>query len=224
MPLKSLLILAVSLLVTTAVHSQYRATKDLYNRLGLQGGITFTEISGNTINFKPGQGYTAGFTTRANTRRNISVIYGVNFYRFNSTVDAQEETPGVPSEIDFKATGVQINLFIGRKLLGEHLSIEAGPVLQINSKWDPEEGQEDRRLKNYTILAGDIADVAKINANAAVNLSTGFKSLKFWLQYQYGLTNILRNLDVEELQNKDSRLTDLKGRMRMATAGMVFYF
>lgn len=203
--------------------SQLRKTGDMYNRLGFQGGMTYATILTHDFTYEPQPGFMGGLTTRANTFKKVIVIYGVNFFQFNSSMEVLEPSTNQPTEIDFKATGVQLNLFIGHKIFGEHLSIEAGPVLQFNSKWSPEAGKEDYQLREYNLLASDIEDVSRINLNVAGNISAGFSGLKIWVQYQYGLTNMYRNLDKAGLKSKDSRITSLRGNLGMAMAGIVVY-
>jgi hypothetical protein len=191
--------------------------------LGFQGGINSTAIKSDQFKFSPGTGFMAGLTTRANTFKDFLVIYGVNFYQYNSTMQVLEENTNNAVKIDFKNTGVQLNFFIGHKIIGEHLSIEAGPVLQFNGKWSPGVGKENYRLENYNLTASDIEDVSKFNVNLAANVSAGIARLKVWAQYQYGLTNMYRGLDAAALKSKDSRITNPRGKMMMATAGIVYY-
>ncbi|QED38460.1 outer membrane beta-barrel protein [Antarcticibacterium arcticum] len=222
--MKLLLILLVGIFCSLTSYSQPRLTGDSYNRLGIQAGINYTRLQSDTFLFKYRPGLMAGLTTRANTVNKFLVIYGVNFYQFNTGIDAMVENSQTQTEFDFKATGVQINLFLGHKLIGEHLSLGAGPVVQINSKLIPEKGKDKYRLRDYNLVAEDLQDISRLNFNLAANVSFGFPSIKFWGQYQYGITNMLRNLDLVELQKKDSRITSLKGNLGMAVAGMVVYF
>lgn len=219
----TILIFAICFLHSFLSFSQWRETGDSYNRLGFQGGMTYAGILTDNFTYSAQPGFMGGLTTRANTFKKVIVIYGVNFFQFNSSMPVLEPSTGQPTEIDFKATGVQLNLFMGHKIFGEHLSIEAGPVLQFNGKWSPEAGKEDYQLREYNLLASDIEDVSKINLNVAANISAGFPSLKIWAQYQYGLTNMYRNLDIADLKNKDSRITSLRGNLGMAIAGIVIY-
>lgn len=200
-----------------------RRDNDMYNRLGFQAGITYGGIQ--TDNFKTMErtGFFGGLTTRATVYNNFLVIYGVNFFQSNTGMSLSEPPSGLFQEVDFKATGVQLNLFAGHKIFGEYLSIEVGPVLQINSKWKPNEEFEDYYVEGYSLQAKDLEDISRVNLNAAANLSAGFSSFKFWFQYQYGVNNIFGKLNSEDLKNKDSRATDLNGHLGLAAAGIVIY-
>ena len=166
----------------------------------------------------------AGLTTRASFYRNFLIIYGVNFYEFKTGLTGYETNLlQSPTEIDFNVTGVQLNLFLGTKIFGEYLSIEAGPVLQINSKMTTEDRYKNYFVEDYNLQAEDLEDISKINLNLAANISAGIRDVKFWVQYQYGVNNIFKGLNTKELENKDSRATNLKVNMGFATAGIVVY-
>lgn len=224
MSLHKMFFMVFLLLLSLPSVSQRRITGDEYNRLGLQAGITYGGIKSNSIPTVDKTGFMAGFTTRANTFENFIIIYGVNFYQFNQGVMLLAPGNQVSEEIEFKTTGVQLNLFGGMKILGEHLSIHGGPVLQLNGKWKPETRYENYTVEGYDLVAGDLENISPVNFNLAGNLSTGFRSFKLWFQYQYGISNVLRRLNTAELQQKDSRAANLKGKMGFATAGMVFFF
>ncbi|HZJ36078.1 MAG TPA: hypothetical protein VFD29_05595 [Gillisia sp.] len=212
------------LLVFTLNMNAQRRFNDNYNRLGIQAGITHGGIDSDNFNTSPKTSYMAGLTTRASFYRNFLIIYGVNFYEFRTGLTGYETILlQSPTEIDFNVTGVQLNLFLGTKIFGEYLSIEAGPVLQINSKMTTEDRYKNYFVEDYNLQAEDLEDISKINLNLAANISAGIRDVKFWIQYQYGVNNIFKGLNTKELENKDSRATNLKANMGFATAGIVVY-
>ncbi|MFO7721419.1 MAG: hypothetical protein R6W85_13410 [Gillisia sp.] len=196
---------------------------DSYNRLGIQAGITYGGINSDDFNTSENTGFMAGLTTRATVYNNFILIYGVNFYQFQTGINVMETQVSQIAVADFKATGVQINLFGGHKIIGEHLSFEVGPVLQINSKWKPEKEFENYFIEGYNLKASDLEEISRVNFNVAGNLSAGFRDVKFWFQYQYGVNNIFSKLNSEGLENKDSRAANLNGHLGFATAGIVVY-
>lgn len=199
-----------------------RRDGDIYHQLGIQAGVTYGGILTEDFNTYNRYGFIGGLTTRA-TYDNFIIIYGINFFESNTVMNISETPTGQFSEIDFKATGVQLNLFAGYKLFGEHLSIEGGPVLQVNSKWKPDRGFENYYVEGYSFQAKDLEEISRVNFNAAANLSAGFRSIKFWFQYQYGVNNIFSKLNSGDLRNKDSRSADLNGHLGLAAAGIVIY-
>lgn len=215
-------VLAIFLFFFLQMNAQ-RRDADMYNRLGFQAGITYGGIQTNNFETTVRTGFIGGLTTRATAYNNFLVIYGVNFFQSNTGIRISETPSGQFQEVDFKATGVQLNLFAGHKIFGEHLSIEAGPVLQINSKWKPNEEFGDYYVEGYLLQAKDLEGISRVNLNAAVNLSAGFSSIKFWFQYQYGVNNIFKNLNSEDLRSIDSRAAYLNGHLGLAAAGIVIY-
>ncbi|MGM1054701.1 MAG: hypothetical protein ACQEWG_02310 [Bacteroidota bacterium] len=196
---------------------------DSYNRLGIQAGISYGGIKSDDFITSETTGFMAGLTTRATVYNNFIIIYGVNFFQFKTGINIMETQASKAAVADFKATGVQINLFGGHKIIGEHLSFEAGPVLQINSKWKPEKEFENYFIEGYDLQAKNLEEISRVNLNVAGNISAGFRDVKLWVQYQYGVNNIFSKLNSEELENKDSRAANLNGHLGVATAGIVVY-
>ena len=216
--------LFLPLLVFTLNMNAQRRFNDNYNRLGIQAGITHGGIDSDNFNTSPKTSYMAGLTTRASFYKHFLIIYGVNFYEFNTGMTAYEPLlMQIPTSIEFSVTGVQLNLFLGTKIFGEYLSIEAGPVLQINSKMTTEDRYKSYYVEDYNLQAEDLENISKINLNLAGNISAGIRDVKFWFQYQYGVNNIFKGLNTRELENKDSRASNLKAHMGFATAGIVIY-
>lgn len=224
MKIKSFLFLIISVVYITGAYAQRKLPPNSYNRLGIQGGINYVNISSKDFRFNNQMGYTAGFSTRATAGEKIFFIYGVNFHEFNTSLETLEPISLEPEEIDFNATGVQINLFVGHKLLKEYLSLEMGPLIQINSKLSPEEGKENYVLKEYEITAIDLKEISRMNFSLSAGISGGLPWLKLWAQYQYGLSNLFNKLNYDELREKDPTITSFKGNMQLVAAGIVFYF
>lgn len=197
---------------------------DSYNRLGIQAGVTYGGIESDNFTTTKNTGIMAGLTTRSNVWNNFLVVYGVNFYTMKTGIMGHELSSSQMENMDFKNTGVQLNLFAGHKLIGEHLSVELGPILQINSKWEVEEKFENYLVEDYIITAKDLEEVSRVNLNVAANVSAGFPDIKIWVQYQYGVSNFIKNLNEKGLQIKDPRATNLEGHLGLATAGVVYYF
>ncbi len=167
-------------------------------------------VHSKDFQFMDKMGYTAGLTTRATAGKYIFFIYGVNFYEFNTGLETLEPLTLESEEIDFKATGVQINFFVGHKLIEEYLSFEMGPLIQINSKLNPDEGKENYVLKEYDLVASDLEEISRMNFSLAAEISGGLPWLKFWIQYQYGLSNLFSKLNYVELREKDPTVASSK--------------
>lgn len=225
MRISAFIILLPILFFSLSSQAQRRGgSGDSYNKLGVQVGVTHGGINTDNFNTSNTTGFMGGLTTRSNVWNNFLVVYGVNFYSMNTGIMGHAQGSDQFTEIDFKTTGVQLNLFAGHKIIKENLSIEAGPILQINSKWEVDNQYQDHLIEDYAIVAKDLEEVSKVNLNVAASLSMGIRNLKLWLQYQYGVTNFLEHLNETDLKNKDPRAADLEGHLGLATAGVVFYF
>ena len=224
MKLYQIIILIFTVIFSVNVHAQRKFPPNSYNRLGIQGGISYGNLHSDDFSFKNRYGYTAGLSTRATAGKYMFFIYGVNFHEFRTGLETLHPVTLEPEEIDFKATGVQINFFVGHKLIGEHLSFEMGPLIQINSKLSPEEGKEDYFLQEFDLIASDIEKISKMNFSLAAGVSGGLPGVKLWMQYQYGLSNLFSKYNYDELREKDPAVPSLKANMRMVTAGLIVYF
>ncbi len=209
--------------VVSISQAQYRDHLS-YNRLGLQAGLTYGGIHTDNFATSDKPGFMTGFTTRANVYNDLIVVYGVNFYQFVTGVSVKQNLLASAEETDFKDLGVQINLFVGQKIAGEHLDLELGPVLQINGKWQPAEAYKNYYIDGYTLQAKDIEDISKVNLNLAANLSGGFRDFKMWLQYQYGVNNAFKGLNTKDRRAMDSHAKDFTGHISLVIFGAAYYF
>jgi len=224
MKLKSLILLIFAIIFAVNAHAQRKFPPNSYNRLGIQGGITYGNLHSNNFSFIDRYGYTAGLSTRATAGEQIFFIYGVNFHEFRTGLETLNPITLEQEEIDFKATGVQINFFVGHKLIQEYLSFEMGPLVQINSKLSPEEGKGYHLIQEYDLIASDLEKISQMNFSLAAGLSGGLPGIKLWVQYQYGLSNLFSKYNYVELRESDPDVPNLKANMRMMTAGLVVYF
>lgn len=221
---KNLLIFCAILMLPFASNAQ-RIWEGAYNRLGLKGGVNYFNIQTENLPVTGAVSWTAGFTTRSSFQNNFQFIYGLNFYDLNSTVTGREEMDySTPSEeIDFKMIAVQANFFLSYKILGHFLSLEGGPVVQVNSKFEPAQNRELYYIDSYNIQAMDLEKVSPFNFNVAVGVSGGFEKFKFWAQYQYGLNNILNGLNDEGLGGIDSSATNFHGNISLISGGIIVF-
>ncbi len=222
--LKLVIFIFISTLLNPLTAQNRNYGGDSYNRLGIQAGVTHGGIESDNFTTTKNTGFMAGLTTRANVWNNFLVVYGVNFYSMKTGMMGHSVASTQMENIDFKTTGVPLNLFAGHKIINEHLSIEAGPILQINSKWEVDKEFENYLIEDYIITAKDLEEVSRVNLNVAGNISAGFPDVKIWVQYQYGVSNFLKNLNESDLQTKEPRAANLEGHLGMATAGVVYYF
>ena len=225
MDLKKVLLFAGVLFFTFSSQAQRRLWDGEYNRLGLQGGVNHFNIMTDELQVTSKTSWTAGFNARASFYNNWQFVYGINFYDFRVDIDGRQkiETTAATEAIEYNMIGVQGNFFASYKLIDHYLSIEAGPVVQVNGKMEARQDKELYYVGNYNINATDLENVSTFNFNLAVGLSGGWESFKLWAQYQYGLNNFLKGLEDENLQETDPSVPSFKGNMSIIAAGVTFY-
>ncbi|WP_029034280.1 outer membrane beta-barrel protein [Salinimicrobium terrae] len=225
MNLKKIFFMAGVVLFSFQANAQREIWDGQYNRLGLQAGANYFNIATNDLPVTPKVSWTAGFTARASFYEDFQFIYGINFYDFQLDIDGRKkvELTTPLQAIEYSMVGVQGSFLGSYKLLDHHLSIEAGPVLQVNGRLEPRQDKELWYLANYNIQAIEIEKVTPVNVNFAIGVSGGFEKVKFWLQYQYGLNNMLKGLEDENLQEKDAGFTNPKGHLSIVATGITMF-
>lgn len=223
MQLKRWLVLLVICLFSINSHAQL--WDDEYNRLGLKAGANYFNIITQDLPLTPKASWTAGFTTRSTFRRNFQWIYGLQFYDFQATITGEQKLDhSQPYEqIPFNMIGVQASFLGSYKILGDHLSVEVGPVIQVNGKFEPQQNMELYYIKGYSFQSQDMQNLSTFNFNLAFGISGGVEKVKLWAQYQIGLNNILSGLNKENLEEKDPIAKNFEGRLSMLTAGIVVF-
>ena len=224
MDLRKFLAMGLLLMIPYIATAQRQWSGD-YSRLGLQGGMNYFNIDTGDLPIDGGISWTAGFTTRASFYNDFQFVYGINFFDFQSRVAGRtkQDHSSQAADIEYNMIGVQGNFFGSYKLYDHYLSVEAGPVIQVNGKYKPRQDKELYYIKEYNIQANEIENVSPFNVNLAVGLTGGFESFKFWVQYQYGINNILNGLNDEGLREKDTGAADFSGNMNIIAAGVVMF-
>lgn len=218
MSLKNLFIITVLVLSFQQLTAQRNF--DEYNRLGVNGGLTIFDINTSDFTTKQGQGFTAGFTTRGSFRNDFDLVYGINFTQSNIEILGNNLTES--QYIKYSILAAQVNFLGSYNLIEHHLSIEFGPVLNVNGKMKlKDEAYENYILDGYTtVRAQDIEDISTFNFRVMGGVTAGFKSFRVLAQYQYGLTNMLNNLNDKDI----TEIEDVKGNSSTIVLGAVLYF
>jgi hypothetical protein len=74
------------------------------------------------------------------------------------------------------------------------LSIEFGPIVQVGGKFKSEYDKENNIISGTFVK--DIQDISKFNLSSRV---TAVKHFRFNICYQYGINNMLENLNSKKL-------------------------
>ena len=173
------------------------------NRIGISGGINQSTLMGSNFTTKPGNGFAGGLSVRGNYYDNWSMIYGMQFFVNKFSLESN-----LKQDINYSLSGVQIKLLLSYNIIKDHVSVDFGPVLQVNGKMSISGADENKTLNGTLLKANDIIDVSKINGNAYFGISGGGKVVRALIFYQYGFSNIFGNL------NSQDNLTLLNGNQK----------
>lgn len=219
MRLKKLIFVGVFLLV--GYHAPAQRNVKGYNLLGINGGITSFDIRTDDLITRSKVGFTAGFATRGAFRNNFDLIYGINFISSKIAIEGKDPMDSNPQEIEYTVQGVHINFLGSYNIISKHISLEFGPVFNINGKMKLDSDRlEDYILTGYnSVSAKDIEDISKFDVRLAGGFTAGLENFRLSAQYQYGITNTLGRLNDKELE-KD----DFKGNSSTLILSAIIYF
>lgn len=196
-------VLLASLLMVSFTVLGQRGYRD-GNRIGIYGGVNHTSLMTSDFNTKPELGWAAGMQVRGNYYNNFSMIFGMQFFESNFSVETISPLLQ-KQEVQSKLMGAQIRLLFSYNVVKDHVSIDFGPVLQVNDKLKISKDYENNIVSGTALTAKEITDITKINGNMYAGVSAGNRRVRFILNYQYGVNNILNNLNKkDELKVKNN--------------------
>ena len=163
------------------------------NRIGIGAGLTQLNIYTDNFTVTPERGWIGGLSVRGHYYNNWQMSFGMFFTDSNFSIPTQKGF--IQTQTNFKMSAVQIYFVPSYVAVKDHLNLEFGPVLQINGKLGIDKDDENNLLLDQPgLIAKDIVDVSKINANFYVGINGGIKNARARIGYQYGLTNFFGNL------------------------------
>lgn len=185
----------VFLVFTSSIFAQYNYRDG--NRIGISAGVSQTSLFTSNFDTKPEIGFAGGLSVRGNYYNNWSMIYGMQFFYNKFAIESTSLTSS-EKQTDFNLQGVQIRLLLSYNVIEDHVSIDFGPVLQINGKLNVADKDENNRLNGTSIMAKQIVDVAPINGNFYAGISAGGKVIRAVIFYEYGFTNLFGKLNNDD--------------------------
>ncbi|WP_283237767.1 PorT family protein [Flavobacterium sedimenticola] len=189
-------LIALLLFATTLGYAQY-GNKD-GNRIGISAGISQTTLFTNNFDASPELGFAGGLSVRGNYYNNWSMIYGMQFFSNNFSLKSS-----LNQDIKYNIQGVQVRILFSYNVVEDHVSLDFGPVLQINGKLKVDPTEENQTLKGTLLAANQIVDISPVSGNFYLGCSAGSRTIRAVIFYEYGFTNILNKL------NKDDALQAL---------------
>lgn len=203
------------LLITSIGFAQYGYRDG--NRIGLSAGISQTSLFTSNFDAKPEMGFAGGLSVRGNYYNNWSMIYGMQFFSNNFSLESN-----LNQKLKYNVQGVKIRILLSYNVVEDHVSLDFGPVLQVNGKLGVATSDENKIIKGTLLKAKDIEDVSTVSGNFYLGTSAGNKTIRAVIFYEYGFTNFLnklnKNKDLEEFNNGDS----FKGNLGTINAQVIF--
>lgn len=220
--------LLVALLIgfVTKSFAQHK-TYDIVNGIGVFAGLTKLDIETDNFITKQGDGFLFGASATVDIpHRWYNMSYGMQLSENYINIEGRPSAAiGGQELIEYKMFAAQLALLGHIKLIGSHLTIDVGPMLQYNGKLElKDQNQEGYYINNYTNLkAMDISSISQFNFNGLVGASLGYKFFRLKAEYIYGFTNILKKLEDQNLDTSGGEAR-FKGNQSMLVFGAMISF
>ena len=161
--------LVVLFVMISSVSLAQRGHKDS-NRIGIGVGLTQMSIYTDNFSVTPEAGWIGGLSVRGNYYNNWQMSFGMFFTDSNFSIPTQKGF--IQTQTNFKMSAVQIYIVPSYVAIEDHLNLEFGPVLQVNGKLGVNKNDENNLLLDQPgLIAKDILDVSKFNANIYVGIN-----------------------------------------------------
>lgn len=203
------------LLVTAVGFSQYGSRDG--NRIGLSAGVSQTTLFTNNFNASPELGFAGGLSVRGNYYNNWSMMYGMQFFSNNFSLESTFN-----QKINYNLQGVKVKLLMSYNIVEDHVSLDFGPILQINGKMNISESDNNKILDGTLLRADQILDVTTLTGNFYLGVSAGNKVVRAVIFYEYGFTNILNNLNKNDALKILNNGDIFKGNLGTINGQVVF--
>lgn len=209
-------LLAIGALLFTVCMSAQMRYRDS-NHIGIIGGITNTTLNTDNFEASPEIGWNFGLSVRGNFYNDFDMVYAMQFSENKFSVMTLSPNLQV-EDVTYKIQGVQIYLTPSYKIVENHLSIEAGPVLQVNGKLKYEEKYEENMISGLTINVKELENVSTFNVLGAVGITAGITNFRANLQYLFGFNNFLKGVKDDETGQT------FKGNLGILSGNLIIYF
>ena len=192
MKFKALLFL---LFVTTIAAAQYNYRDS--NRIGIAVGINQFDLNTSDFKTSPSNGWNVGLSVRGNFHNNWDAVYLMQFSELNYNVATIKPSQFIQNyETEYNIKSAQISFQFSYRIIEHHLSFEMGPMVQVNGKAKIDESDEFYLVDGLPgLIAKDLVNINKFSVYPIVGLTAGVKHVRLNVNYQYGITNMLGNLD-----------------------------
>jgi hypothetical protein len=194
--MRKLTLVLFLILVSVSAFSQYRYRDS--NRIGISFGGNQFSLNTNNFDAKPDLGWNAGLSMRGNFYNNWEMVYSMQFSENNFSVATLNSSSG-REDVAYKLASGQVALLGSYVIIQSHLSIEFGPIVQVNGKLNLDSSKENNFISGTTLLAKDIKAISNFNFYPTVGITFGVRHFRANVSYQYGVNNMLANLNNKNL-------------------------
>lgn len=183
------------------------------NMIGVTLGLNQFNVNTSDMETTPGQGWNLGLSMRGNFYNDWDAIYGIQFSEYNFKVATLNAALN-ERDVNFKLPCANITFQFSYKFIENHLSVEFGPMVQINGKLAVEKTDETNTLKgNGTYMVKDVTNIGNVSFYPLVGITAGVRNARVNISYQYGVNNMLGKL-----------AGNFKGNASVINGNVVFYF
>ncbi len=211
--MKRLYFASVFMLISVAVFAQYEYRDS--NRIGISFGVNQFTLNTNDFQTKPGTGWNGGLSMRGNYYNNWDMVYAMQFSENNFAVTTNSGF--ITEDTNYKLSSAQISLMLSYRIVENHLSLEFGPLVQVNGKLKLDYNDENNIITGTTLLAKDIVDISTFNFYPVIGITAGVRHVRLNISYQYGINNMLGNLNNKNLG------VDFKGNPGILNGNLIIY-
>ncbi|MDI5948448.1 outer membrane beta-barrel protein [Flavobacterium yafengii] len=200
--------------ISITAFSQYKYRDS--NRIGISFGVNQFTLNTDNFQTKPELGWNAGLSMRGNFYNNWDMVYAIQFSENNFSVATNSLTLA-QEDVNYKLASAQVSLQVSYKLVENHLSIEFGPIVQVNGKLNIDNTDENNVISGTTLLAKDIREISNFNFYPTVGITFGVRHFRANVSYQYGVNNMLENLNNKNLG------VNFKGNPGILNGNLIIY-
>lgn len=200
--------------ISITAFSQYKYRDS--NRIGISFGVNQFTLNTDNFQTKPELGWNVGLSMRGNFYNNWDMVYNIQFSENNFSVATNTFTLA-KEDVNYKLASAQVSLQVSYKLVENHLSIEFGPIVQVNGKLNIDNSDENNVISGTTLLAKDIREISNFNFYPTVGITFGVRHLRANVSYQYGVNNMLENLNNKNLG------VNFKGNPGILNGNLIIY-
>lgn len=226
MKFKSLyLLVAITICFVTNSFSQHKTYK-ITNGIGIFGGLTKLDIKTDNFETQQGDGFLFGLSATVDIPHKwYNMSYGMQLSENYVNIAGRPTMASETEFIEYKLFAAQLSLQGHIKLIGSHLTIDVGPMIQYNGKLDlKNEEQEAYLINNYdNLTAQDISSINQFNFNGVIGASAGYAFFRVKAQYIYGFTNMLKKLEGQNIDTAGGN-ERFKGNQSMFVFGAMISF